>query len=791
MDNDLSAPLDEFKERELEILNLMAQGLSNAEIAAQLFITKETVRWYNKQIYSKLGTSRRTEAIALARQMNLIGDAENEAVFNNVPIATGTFWGRERELQELSNLIAQPNHRLITLVAPGGMGKTRLAIELAHQIAGDFADGVYFFDLAPLRDAQNIIPLMIELFELSPSAKAPMEPVLDYCRDKILLLLFDNFETVMPGVQYLVDILGVAKGVKIVVTTRERLEDANETVFRLNPLQHEAENLFIEMAQRRLPEFEVTEQNSDHIRHVCELVEGLPLGIILAAAWVDVLSVEEIAEEIQHNFDFLEDELATLPRRQRSIRAVLQQTWGRLTDQERRSFMRLSVFRGGFNRQTAQDVTETGIHTLQSLLGKALIQRKATGRFDFHALIREFAQEKLSTNEPDNRTYRKHIQFFHDYLKDQNEGFEGKQFASKRQNVQTEYDNIIAAIDHAFITDDPKIIVPLVIESASTFINLSQISPHIQYIERSLKYDMKPIDRVKLLTDLGEAYHLAKHLIKAQTACEQALKLIDEHDIQEPSLHADIAVALGMIAFDRGENAIARDYLTSARDVFVAHDNKYRLTVTYEFLGLLETDQHNFGVAEKHILRAIQLRQELGDMIKMKTLYGSLGILYDSMGNLDQARDIYEQYLSLVRELNDQLRIGTALTNLGWNAEQRRDYESAFEYYEQALTFNKRFGNRHIESAIAINMGFLALQFSDIDAAYDSFVQGISTAMVLGLTPYILEALVGVALVAYRRQDYRYSATLVEFVTQHDVEKADIDVRLKDAALDFGTVVDR
>ena len=298
------------------------------------------------------------------------------------------------------------------------MGKTRLATELAHQISEDYADGVYFLDLAPLTDSHSLIPLMIEVFQLSASAQTPMQPILNFCRDKSQLLLFDNFETVLAGADYLIQILENAEHVKIIVTTREQLGIPHETIFRLNPLKHEAENLFIEMAQRRRPDFEVTEQNAPFITQVCNLVDGLPLGIILAASWVDALLVEENAEEIKTNLNFLEDELASLPERQRSIRVVMEQTWERMSSKEKQHFARLSVFRGGFNRHTAQAITETDLQTLRELLSRALIERTRTGRFIIHAIILEFAKEKFTQHETAPDTYDKHVHYFHHFVKE-------------------------------------------------------------------------------------------------------------------------------------------------------------------------------------------------------------------------------------------------------------------------------------------------------------------------------------------------------------------------------------
>ena len=194
----LSAPLEEFKERELEIINMMADGLSNQDIADQLFITKGTVRWYNKQIYSKLGTSRRTEAIALAREMGLIDtdatDAPTTQIQHKLPVTTGPFIGRDDELAELSNLLQKPEIRLLSIIAAGGMGKSRLSLELGYLVKRRYEHGAAFIDLTTVRNPEDIAQFTATSLGLSVSGnQTPQEVLFNYCREKELLLIFDNF----------------------------------------------------------------------------------------------------------------------------------------------------------------------------------------------------------------------------------------------------------------------------------------------------------------------------------------------------------------------------------------------------------------------------------------------------------------------------------------------------------------------------------------------------------------------------------------------------------------------
>lgn len=790
MDDKLLVPLDDFKERELEILKMMADGLSNQEIADQLFITKETVRWYNKQIYSKLGTSRRTEAIALAREMKLISDDDDKTHFNNIPITNGTFWGRQEEIAQLKEIVARPNTRLITLLAPGGMGKTRLAVELAHEIANNYVDGVYFFDLATLTDTQKLPLLMVDVFQLSPNSKSPMQPILNFCRDKNLLLLFDNFENVMSGFEYLLQILKNTENVKIIVTSRNQFDKPEETIFRVNPLKKEAENLFIEMAQRRLPDFEVTEQNKLYIKQVCELVEGLPLGIILAASWVDALSVAEIAEEIKTNLDFLEDELTDLPERQRSIRVVLRQTWQHMTSQEQQHFARLSVFRGGFNRHAVQEITGTTVQLLRSFLGKALIQRTKIGRFTIHALILEFTKEQFAEDEAAQTTIDKHIQYFHDFANEKLNAYRGSEPAPALRELQREADNITAAVDYAFEWSDVNHLAMILADTASIFLQLSLHNALIKYIDRALQFSLSVENELQLLF-AKISYHTSSSVsqfVEGQTIAEQALALVNAMPEveQTPSilkLRARIESKLGYCLTKRSQRNEARTHLTKAIDILEVADDDNRLIDSYRWMGQIEASDENYERAEYYISRALSLSHEIDSVYNLRQSYDFLCYIYKIKGEFDKAQHAGEQTLLYSQRLNHNVAIALSLANLGSNAMYFDEHDVAYNYYQRALKANEHQQDRGLIAYVSGNLGFIELRAGNLDRAHEYFLQRLEFQK--DRVWAVLEILVGFAGIAYHQADYFYAAVLIDFVQNY--EGVDNSRTLDSLALDFDT----
>ncbi|HEU5102111.1 MAG TPA: single-stranded DNA-binding protein, partial [Roseiflexaceae bacterium] len=311
--------------------------------------------------------------------------------------------------------------RLITIVGPGGMGKTRLALAVAQsmldvQIQTDstsvqassikhqiYADGVYFVALAPLRASEHIVSGIAEAIDLRFRAdkRLPKQQLLDYLRHKQLLLVLDNFEHLQSGAELMLELLQECPGLRMLVTSREQLQLNSETLFVLESmalpsaatlpdvLSYSAVQLFVETARRVRPKFTPTATNAQAIVRICQLVGGMPLGIILAAAWVEVLSCDEIVTELSQGFDFLESELRDLPERQRSMRAVLAQSWQRLTEAERAVFMRLAVFRGGFTRVAAQHVAGASVRMLSNFVNKSLLQCEPNRRYTMHEFLRQ------------------------------------------------------------------------------------------------------------------------------------------------------------------------------------------------------------------------------------------------------------------------------------------------------------------------------------------------------------------------------------------------------------------
>jgi predicted ATPase len=339
--------------------------------------------------------------------------------------------GREAELAELARLLRDPQCRLLTLAGPGGIGKTRLAIEVACRHQDQFPDGAF-----------------------------------NYLRAKESLLVLDNVEHLLEGVDLFAEMLERAPGVKLLVTSRERLNLQGEWVFEIQGLpvpptdqadraeEYSAAALFAQSARRAQAGFELEAEERPSVVRICQMVEGMPLGIELAAAWVPVLTCREIAHEIERGMDFLAttmrdvperqrslraafDFLATtmrdVPERQRSLRAAFDHSWSLLSADERGVLCRLAVFQGGFEREAGEQVAGASLPSLLALASKSLVRRAESGRYDLHEVVRQYALSHLADDPGGEATRDRHCDFYLALLRDR-EG--ALQSAAQREAIR-------------------------------------------------------------------------------------------------------------------------------------------------------------------------------------------------------------------------------------------------------------------------------------------------------------------------------------------------------------------
>jgi predicted ATPase/DNA-binding CsgD family transcriptional regulator len=442
MDGILPLPLVEpFSPREVEILRLLKEGLTNQEIAQELFISIKTVKWYNQQIYAKLGVNNRTRAIDQARRQGVI-EAEAAApaqeqvrLAGRLPAVLSSFIGRKAELSGLAHLLRSGPPRLVTVTGAGGVGKTSLAIQAGWKLHKDFADGVFFLPLAAIQEARLVIPTLASALGLHEiSGRPPAEMLQDYLAPKRLLLILDNFEQVIEAGPQVCDLLKAAPGVKALVTSREALHLTGEQVFPLEPLSlppsggrlsfeemagSEAVQLFVGRAQGLRPDFRLTVENAPAVMEICCRLDGLPLAIELAAARIPLFTPQEMIEQLGHRLGLLVEGMRDLPARQQTMRASIEWSHALLSPPEQALFRRMAVFSGGCRFDAAEAVCgEGGVDVIQgtaSLVHQHLLRRMESGgetRLGMLETVREFALECLEWSGEGPAVHRRHAEYY-------------------------------------------------------------------------------------------------------------------------------------------------------------------------------------------------------------------------------------------------------------------------------------------------------------------------------------------------------------------------------------------
>ncbi len=344
-------------------------------------------------------------------------------ITHNLPLQSTPFVGRDSELAEFAQLLVNPACRLLTLTGPGGIGKTRLALEAAQRIIdpapaerirrgnaqeGTIPEAWYFVPLQTLDSPDHILMAIAEALHLQfHEGSEPRDQLFDYLHSQSPLLLLDNFEQLLAGVDIVTDLLASAPAVKVLITSRERLNLREEWVYEVGGLLfpisdaeteiegYSAVQLFVQNARRVQHNFTLARSTKSAVARICRLVGGMPLGLELAAGWVRVLPCEAIADEIQRSLDILETPAHNVLPRHRNMRAAFNHSWNLLSAEERSGFKKLSVFRGGFTRAGAEFVAGATLRILSALVDKSLLRMEPDGRYQLHELLRQYGEEQL------------------------------------------------------------------------------------------------------------------------------------------------------------------------------------------------------------------------------------------------------------------------------------------------------------------------------------------------------------------------------------------------------------
>lgn len=610
----------DFTSREIEIIQLVANGKTNREIATATGLTLHTVKWYLKQIYSKLHVGNRTEAAARARELAIIQDdalSADSHLIVNLPAPTIRLIGRKNELAHISDLLKDNRSRLITLHGAGGIGKTRLAIELGHLNHHQFRDGAAFVSLTALESAAAVGSAIGAALQIPyDKRRITTEEVIAHLRKRDLLLILDNFEHVIDAAPQITQILTAAPDVKILATSRVVLNIPGEHVIPLDgvaypqsdhddPSQFEAVQLFEQIATMNQPDYVVDAVERKAIGEICRIVEGMPLAIELAAAWTSVLSAAEIHEELEARLDMLAADIAGIPDRHRSIDAAITYSWDMQGDYLREVLMRLSLFRDGFTIRTARAVTGAHPDDILQLLNKAMIRRVSSGRFDMHPLISRYARNRLGhLPELLDDARMRHMIYFLNLTADACQTMYDTLSVHKLKELVPERSNVLKAWLRAMDTGQQRLL------TGAAYLFMS-IEAEVSWNEGRALYEFALNDRRVDLPELHGRLHLGLALIALRSG--------------------DIQVAI------EHSNTVINDYASAlpVPDILLA-----KITLANALLLNHRVD------ASGEILEEIASQIQQGTTLYLKADFAFVYSHYLlTIGNYEQAARLFEQLL--------------------------------------------------------------------------------------------------------------------------------------------------
>jgi predicted ATPase/DNA-binding SARP family transcriptional activator len=628
---------------------------------------------------------------------------------SSLPVQLTPFVGREKELAELSALLdPSAEARLVTVAAPGGMGKTRLALEAASRQLDRYPDGVWFVPLTSVQSAEAIAPTVVQVLGVSfHGPDPPDQQLLRYLREKRMLLVLDNIEHLLGGVDLLVEILRTAPGVRLLVTSRVRLNVMGERLLMLpgmdypesspagDLLRYDGIALFAQSAQRVQPGFDPDAEQLRHVARICQLAQGMPLAIMLAASWVPVLTPAEIAAEMEKSLDFLAADWRDEPERHHSMRAVFDATWGMLTEEERQVLARLSVFRGGFTRQAAQAVASADLRTLMSLTTKSLLQRDQSGRYEVHELLRQYGEEKLGeVPEQKQAALERHAAYYTAFLAHKEmDIWKGYLQTSLREigNIRAAWCQVTA---HSDVAQIHKCLCSLWILYQGSFL-VQEGEPVFAEAVAALR----PAPGEKIDEEQTAAWGLALvmqgyfaawfgQVDRAKLCVEKGLSLL--HRLGE---RREIAVGniVAVSGLDLGDGSRARRLLEESLAISRKLDlapgmilAQYNLA----FIALTVDDTE----AERHARGALAVARQIDDRYGTALVLTMLGHIAYGRADYSQARQHYEAGLALFQEVGHRWAVGRLRSHLGDVALAIGDCRAAEGHHRRALTCYQELG---------------------------------------------------------------------------------------------------
>jgi predicted ATPase len=677
---------------------------------------------------------------SMPRKLQQMQAQPAEARRNNLPAQLSSFIGREGEVTEIKQLVADT--RLLTLTGAGGCGKTRLALRVAADLLSEYADGVWLVELAPVTDPDMVTQLAAEALSIREQPKRSLlETLADQLRSKRLLLVLDNCEHLLDACARLAGaLLKTSLNLRILATSREAIGVPGESIWQVPSLttpepgatmspeslcQFEAVRLFKERAVAVQPRFVLTSAIAPAVARICWRVEGIPLAIELAAARMSALSAAQIADRLQNSFDLLSHGKRTALPRHQALRATIDWSYGLLTDVERSLFQRLSVFAGGFDLETAENVCarEEVEHTqildlLAQLVEKSLVlirDQHGMTRYRMLEPIRQYAQERLRESGAIPTVHRRHVDYFLRVAQKAEPRLLSREQQLAFQELEVEHANLLAALAWA-AEHDPESALKLSNALGWFWERRGYLAEGREWFKRTIAESSATLAELR-----GEAYVHAGRLACWQGDYEQAIALTEKGmRLCEEGNQRWLGMALnnlGAVAAYRGELARAVPLLDQSLSIGKQSGDDDLVWRSLGDLGVVALLQGDYERARDLVEQSLLTMRRCGDE-EGGMVVRILGEVECALGNIEKATSYYEEALAMGRKLAHKRAVAGALEGLGKIAFDRGDCTRARALYEEGLQVADELGQKsEYATTLGINLAELAAEEGKFDEA--------------------------------------------------------------------------
>jgi predicted ATPase len=671
--------------------------------------------WAIERCLAKDPDKRYVSTRDLARELAAIRDRfsekparQAEPRASNIPVQRTAFVGREKEIAAAKELLLSKDARLVTVTGPGGIGKTRLGVEIASSVLENFPGGIHFVPLSPLRDPALVASLIVQTLGIREAGgQSPLELLKKYFQDSSrapVLFLLDNFEHLMPAAPIVADLLAIAPNLKILVTSRAALHVYGEQEFPVPAMgvpeshskpslsalsQFPAVALFVQRAIAARPDFELNQQNASAVIEICTRLDGLPLAIELAAARVKVLSPSSMCTRLASRLQLLTGGARDLPQRQQTLRAAFDWSHDLLSPAEQKLFRRLSVFVGGCTLEGVEAVCDTKgdleldlLDGMSSMVDKSLLQQfeQANGesRFAMLQTIREYAREKLEASGEDAATKRTHAAYCLVLAEEAAAAQGGAERTEGRERVALEHDNFRAGLD---------------------------------WLTESGDADWG----LRLGTALFRFWESHEYLAEGRDSLAKVLRI--PAAAAPTKARARAVFAAGVLATEQGDFAAADALMMESLEIGRKLGDTQGVAVTVNARAVLARDQGNVALAHSLFQESLTLWRELGDLQAIARALSNLASVLKMQGEYDLARSLCAECRAIFEGLGDRTGAAWSLNNEGDIARDQGDSAAARALFEQALAIFRELDDRWGIAGTLADLGALAREEHNCSAA--------------------------------------------------------------------------